>query len=469
MMNVLWKWAKFRMRNFWVVAGLAMICAPVHAGDWTQEWFDQATSSGPGSFQSQQRGFYTAGSFTARRRMTNDYPFSISPPRIEVGCGGIDLFGGAFSYMDAEYLVEKFERVLQAAPALAFQIAMQEYCKPCVSALEAMEEITNTLNQMQLSDCRMAKGLATAIVKPHEVDNQIQGVVAQGKSIYEGLRKNVQDFRDDVAANNGNPPDSTESTIADCPTTFRDVFGGGSVLANITDLVGMGGYTDTMRGLVGDAVVTYDNSINQYRVETFSYCLANDEMDTSDFIEGRVEQMDGNGDCSTVTMSPIEDIVLNRMQTMATKLAPGQAQALTSDEIAFINAAPFPVLNILRDGASSQTAQAKVEIMARPLTAAYAQRVFDDLLRALRFAAAKANQIAENASSSVGDPERCKPEIVRKAVNHFQEMVPKLTEYRDRAQTHYIKQIAELNASIRFAQSQLEEKRRHLNRTAISE
>lgn len=460
---------EFRMRNWLVGVGMVLACSVGHAGDWVDDWFDQSTSSGPGSYQSQQRGFYSAGQFTARRRMTNDYLVTASPPRIEIGCGGIDLFGGAFSYLDAEYLVEKFERVLQAAPALAFQIAMQEYCKPCVAGMEALENITNQLNQMQLNDCAMARGLATTIVKPHEVGDQLRGLVAQGTSFANDLRKNVQDFSESVSANNGNPPDPTEEAIADCPTTFRDVFGSGSVLENITNLVGMGDYADAMRGLVGDAVVTYNTSINQFEVETFSYCLGNDEMDASDFIEGRIEEMDAGGTCSTVTFSPIETIVTSTMTSIAGKLAPGSTAPLTADEIAFINAAPYPLLNILRDGAASQTAASKIEMMARPLTAAYAQRVFDDLLKALRFAAAKTNQVAENASSSVGNPERCKPQVVQQAVTHFEGMVPKLSNYRDRAQRHYMTQISELNAAVDFARSQLEERRRFLNRTVVGE
>jgi len=458
----------------------ALICGLVLSNDavagWASDWFDQKISSGPGSYKSQKRGFYSGGSFTARRRMTNDYLVSVSLPRVKVGCGGIDLFGGAFSFLDSEYLVAKLQRVLQAAPALAFQIAMQEYCKPCVSGLEALESITNQINQMQMNDCQMARGLATSIVHPNQVSDKIRGFLAQGRSLGNDLRKNAQDFSDDIS--NGFPPDSTQELLEDCPQKFKDVFGDGSVLENITGKVGLTGYTDEMRGLVGDAIVSYDRTAKQYKVQTFSYCLANDDMDPLDFIEGKIQEMDEDGDCSDSTWTSIEDRIKTRMEGIAGKLTPGNTNALTTAETGFIDAAPFPVLNILRDAVASHTSESRIEMMGRPLAAAYAYRMFDDLIRAIRYAAAKSNEIHENSGAALDydstratnpDPEKCKPQIVGKALRHFQELEPRLSDYRDRAQGAYVVRVNELNASIAFAQSQLEARRRHLNKITVSE
>lgn len=401
---------------------------------WASDWFSQGTSSGPGTYRSQQRGFYSAGSFTGRRRMTDDYLASLSVPRIEVGCGGIDLFGGAFSFMNTEYLVEKLQRVLQAAPAMAFQIAMQEYCKPCVSGLEALESITNQINQMQMSDCQMARGLATAVVHPNRVSDKIRGMLSQDRSLTEGLRKNAQHFSDEV--DKGIPPDSTQELLSECPDEFKDVFGDGSVLENIAEKVGMDSYADEMRGLVGDAVVSYDTSIKQYKVQLYSYCLANDDMDPLDFIDGKIRTMNKRGICSDSTWTSIEERVETHMTDIATKLVSGNTTPLTPSEINFVNAAPFPVLNVLRDGVASQTTEARIDTMVGPLAAAYAYRMFDDLIKAIRYATAKSNEVYDNAGApptADDDPKECKPEIVDKALRHFQELEPRLTDYRARA------------------------------------
>jgi len=454
---------------------LFLFCPPILEADWTDDWFDQVVSSGSGTFKAQQRGFYSAGSFMARRQMTSDYLVSASPPRVSIGCGGIDLFGGAFTFLDAEYLVAKLQRVLQAAPAMAFQIAMQEYCKPCVSGMEALESITNQINQLQMNDCQSARGLATALVHPNQVGDQIRGMLSQGRSLTEGLRKNVQAYADDVKKKKGNPPDSTEELLEDCPDEFRNVFGGGSVLANITGRVGMEDYVDEMRGLVGDAIVLYNDSINQYQVTIYSYCLENDDMDPLNFIEGKIYTMNSSGVCSLNNINSIEARIEDHMDGIATKLVLNNDKDLAPAEVAFIDAAPFPVLNVLRDGVATGTVDSRKGVMSRPLAAAYAYRVFDDLLRVIRFATAKSNEVYENASSAgpdtdpnaVQDPDRspdhCKPTIVAKALRYFQNLEPRLRDYRGRAQGQYAARVSEVNAAIAFSQSQLEIKRRQLS------
>ena len=157
-----------RMRA--LVLLITTLLPALHArADWVDDWFAASTSGGPGSYQSQQRGYYSGGSFQGRWRMSNDYVVSATAPRLKVGCGGIDLFGGGFSFMDADYLVAKFERIIQAAPAFAFDLAMQEYCKQCLSALEKLTDITDTLNSIQVNDCRMSQRLVTSIANDGNV------------------------------------------------------------------------------------------------------------------------------------------------------------------------------------------------------------------------------------------------------------------------------------------------------------
>jgi len=161
------------------------------------------------------------------------------------------------------------------------------------------------------------------------------------------------------------------------------------------------------------------------------------------------------------------------LQAIATKLVPGNTDPLTPDEVAFIDAAPFPVLNILRDGVATQTTEPRIHVMVRPLAPIYAYRIFDDLLRAIRYAAAKSNEVYENASTARDDDkktnkayeqEKCKPTIVAKALRHFQKLELLLRDYQGRAQGQYAARLNEVNAAIAFAQSQLQARQRHLTK-----
>ncbi len=107
-------------------AALVTLCVaiPANAG-WVDDWFDNAVVNGSSSYENQQRGFYSAGGFSGRINTTVDYPITVALPKLNSGCGGVDLFLGGMSFLDEDYLVEKFQNIIQAAPALAFDIALK--------------------------------------------------------------------------------------------------------------------------------------------------------------------------------------------------------------------------------------------------------------------------------------------------------------------------------------------------------
>ena len=101
------------------------MAAPAHAQSWAAHWFDNVTYTSPGSFEDQARGYVTAGGFSGRVDVHNDYLMSVTLPKVRAGCGGIDMFLGGMSFLDPEYLVQKLESILQAAPAVAFQYLLE--------------------------------------------------------------------------------------------------------------------------------------------------------------------------------------------------------------------------------------------------------------------------------------------------------------------------------------------------------
>jgi conjugative transfer pilus assembly protein TraH len=54
-----------------------------------------------GAFQDQSGGFYTGGSVFARSKANTAEIFSLQMPHYRAGCGGIDLFMGGISFINA--------------------------------------------------------------------------------------------------------------------------------------------------------------------------------------------------------------------------------------------------------------------------------------------------------------------------------------------------------------------------------
>jgi len=122
---------------------------------WLDDWYSDvmSTSSGVNYFEGQKRGYATFGSFSARLPVRTDYLFSIEKPHLKVGCGGIDLFMGGFSFLNTDYLVQKIQRMMQAAPFIAFDVALQTLWPEGSEILKKAEAIIDALNQIQLSEC----------------------------------------------------------------------------------------------------------------------------------------------------------------------------------------------------------------------------------------------------------------------------------------------------------------------------
>ena len=151
--------------------------APAYAQGWAESWFDNVTYSSPGSFEDQTRGYVTAGGMSGRVDVHDDYLMSLTLPKVKAGCGGIDMFLGGMSFLDPDYLVQKLETILQAAPAVAFQYLLETLDEKMGNIISKMEAATNYLNSIQVNDCR----LANRMVQIAKGDDNMSGIVEEDR------------------------------------------------------------------------------------------------------------------------------------------------------------------------------------------------------------------------------------------------------------------------------------------------
>jgi conjugative transfer pilus assembly protein TraH len=461
------------LRTLLKVLGVVFMTAPSLATaqntDWVNDWFDSYTSTGTGSYEGQQRGYYTMGSFQGRWRMSNDYPVSVSPPRIKTGCGGIDVFGGAFSYLDPEFLVEKFERMIQAAPAFAFDLAMQELCKPCVTAMQAFEDITDQLNSIQVNDCALAKKTVAYVannIDPDIGDQEgLKQEVAAWKSVGDNVRKNWHAFQTATRANNNQAPDDIKTNLQGCSAVYRDVFANGSVVANMSRQFGLDEYADLIRGMIGDVVVT--PTATDYAVRTLNACPGNDQFDGADFLAGTVELMDTGGACRASGESRVVDVIEDRLRGIADRMRAGTA--LTADDVAFVQNSPLPVYAVLRDAVIAGTTDETLRTLREPLAVAYGHKILDDFLRSSTAVLRKAKEVAVHVSVDPSAPgARCNTDSLKRVNGDIQQLSTRAEDYRNRLHHNYTKKTAEMLAQLQASREFLELRRQTLNRAAAS-
>lgn len=85
----------------------------------------QGNLTAPGLYQSQGLNTVTGGGYVFKAPRKEFTPFHFTPPSLSAGCGGIDLFLGAFSIPSKEEFLAFLRSIGSALPGLAFQLALQ--------------------------------------------------------------------------------------------------------------------------------------------------------------------------------------------------------------------------------------------------------------------------------------------------------------------------------------------------------
>ena len=152
-------------------------------------------------YSTQERGYFLGGSWHYRYPRFTIYPFTFTPPSIKWGCGGIDIVMGGFSYLQPEYLVQKFQQMLQAAPAVAFEIALDSYAPQIKTILNELDNLANQINSLNFDSCTAIRGITAYIekniIQKKESSAGNAAAQEQASGTNEGFFSSIQDWYED--------------------------------------------------------------------------------------------------------------------------------------------------------------------------------------------------------------------------------------------------------------------------------
>ena len=429
-------------------AALLASCAvssPAHAQSWAESWFNNVTYTSPGSFEDQTRGYVTAGGMSGRVDVHSDYLTSLTLPKIKAGCGGIDMFLGGMSFLDPDYLVQKLESILQAAPAVAFQYLLETLDEKMGNIISKMEAATNFLNSIQVNDCR----LASRMVQIARGDDNMSGIIEEMtgyKSVKEGFAKSYQQSREKIEANANNPTEDLKDALANCPAEVTEIFRTGSLLSHAATRVGAGDWASVMRARVGDVYMRWDAADKVPLFSAIPACPHQDTESVEDFLTGKVQRRALNipataADCSAGTGKGALELARERMEAIAGKIR--SRSALTADERQFVaNIRTLPVYRMLewgvRQGVPDSVIADTDELVA--LTLAY--QMLNDLTRSIDFAAG----VADAANTNL-----CQTRILTKGIEQLRGLREEVLRQRAQMRQSYMAALDAANLSANYA------------------
>jgi conjugative transfer pilus assembly protein TraH len=131
------------------------------------------------------------------------------PPaaRARAGCGGIDIFAGSFSFINASEIVAMLKAVANNAVGFAFSLAIDTVCPECSKIMQEFSQKAQLMNNLNINSCELAQGLVGGIWPKGDLAD---------KAICEAIGNSEGIFTDYAAAKHGCGTRGQRSSTTNC-------------------------------------------------------------------------------------------------------------------------------------------------------------------------------------------------------------------------------------------------------------
>ncbi|MEO1563941.1 MAG: conjugal transfer protein TraH [Pseudomonadota bacterium] len=117
----------------------------------------------PSAYDGQRAGYVSLGSLYVRTQPRNSQLASIQLPSVRSGCGGIDIFGGAFSFLSADELIAMMEAIMANASGFAFELALESLSPAVQEVVGKQRDLQQQVNSMNINSCEAGQALVASV------------------------------------------------------------------------------------------------------------------------------------------------------------------------------------------------------------------------------------------------------------------------------------------------------------------
>lgn len=192
--------AKFRLTL--LLLSLALLASPSAdagvMGDLNSMFLSNSTSAG--TIDTKDRTGVFGGSVNIRAPVQNANWVSFDAPRLNAGCGGVDLYGGSFTFINGQQLVAVFRQVAANAAGLAFKAAIKMISPSLDSLMTEFQSLMQNLNNLAKNSCSMAHAIVD--ISERKIAESIDGegsVAASKKGIFSDAAAGLASWNAELA------------------------------------------------------------------------------------------------------------------------------------------------------------------------------------------------------------------------------------------------------------------------------
>lgn len=128
-----------------------------------------ANVSNAGAYRDQQAGYYTGGNIFARNQVHNAQLATIQLPGYRAGCGGIDMFMGAFSHLSSQELIKALKAIGSNMGSYALLLAIETMSLVIKNIITELNDFVQKINQSNINSCELAATTMGAVWPKSEV------------------------------------------------------------------------------------------------------------------------------------------------------------------------------------------------------------------------------------------------------------------------------------------------------------
>jgi conjugative transfer pilus assembly protein TraH len=160
-----------------------------------------------------------SGGYVAVRFPTENFNIiSFTPPNFSVGCGGIDAYFGAFSFINSTQLEALIKAIGQDAVPYLFKMALGSMCQQCLAALDDLAASLQKMSSMINNACTLDAGIFAGN-SPSLLAKNVEGTF-KGLNIAAGQTVDAfTGFFKDIAGNTPNANKQLDSNAAGVPSS----------------------------------------------------------------------------------------------------------------------------------------------------------------------------------------------------------------------------------------------------------
>jgi conjugative transfer pilus assembly protein TraH len=152
----------------WITFAPFLADAKEHVKKNMQNFFSQfdvhANTTKSDVVDGQLGGYATGGGAVVRNSVVNTKIVNMNLPKIDAGCGGIDIYSGGISFISSDRLVETLKKVATNSVGYAALLGMETLSPVTANLVKQLQSWANQINLASINSCETASLLVGGLV-----------------------------------------------------------------------------------------------------------------------------------------------------------------------------------------------------------------------------------------------------------------------------------------------------------------